>query len=153
LFSFLQTAAATADLLFFPDQPAAGEGRPLDASLGTADHREIARLVLDRLPGPVRLDGVAFQVGRPKYRDSLTRINIFGIKLNKTNSFFKFKMDFEIDIVLTFYLKPFSWFFHITQGPVRICLHLFYHWSGGILQSTCLTNALGNGRHKQIVPI
>jgi hypothetical protein len=84
MFFFWQTAAATADLLFFPDQPAAGEGRPLDASLGTADHREIAQLVLDRLPGPVRLDGVAFQVGRLAHRDSLTRIiKDFGQRLKK----------------------------------------------------------------------
>ncbi len=83
----MKTAAATAGLLFFPDQPAAGEGRPLDASLGTADHREIARLVLDRLPGPVRLDGVAFQVGRLAYRDSLTGIvKYFLAKITKTST-------------------------------------------------------------------
>lgn len=48
-----------ASLLFFPDRPAAGEGQRLAASL--ADHQEMTRQVLDQLPGPVKLDGPAFQ--------------------------------------------------------------------------------------------
>jgi hypothetical protein len=39
------------------------EGQRLAASL--SDHQDIAREVLDKLPGPVHLDGPAFQVTVP----------------------------------------------------------------------------------------
>ena len=50
-----------ANLLYFPDRVVGGEGERLSASV--TDQVEMARAVLDKLPGPARLDGTAFQVG------------------------------------------------------------------------------------------